>query len=100
MVVRAFLQASVLVTNEGLQMTLLLGPGYSYSILPVTLVLSSWQASKILHSEYFISKTCSLTYIKKLPGDLEVRDHFIRLLSLIEFGNLLHENNEEPLSLN
>lgn len=43
---------------------------------------------------------CSLTYIKKLPGDLEVRDHFIRLLSLIEFGNLLHENNGEPLSLN
>lgn len=43
---------------------------------------------------------CSLTYIKKLSGDPEVRDHFISLLSLIEFGNLLHENSGEPLSLN
>lgn len=36
------------------------GPGW-IPTLPVTLVLSSQQASKILHSEYSISKTCSLT---------------------------------------
>lgn len=47
------------------------------------LVLSLWAVSEILHSEYSISKMCSLTYIKKLRGDLEVRGHFISLLSLI-----------------
>lgn len=53
-----------------------------------------------LRSEYSISKICSLTNTKKNPRHSELRDCFIRLLSVIVFDNLLHENYGEPLSLN